>query len=309
MADNHIAACAWQPQKNPESVFEQKFTTGELPVEPNRYRLVWGRFCPWATPVVILIDLMGLDKVISKAAIYNLRHSGIDDDWFFGAADNDQDPVLGTSRLSENYRRADPDFTARPTIPALVDVKTGKVVNNNSDDLMNELSTAWSAYFDDAAPDIFPQEQDEAVLELNKMIVEDLTSIPGQIEQATSQETYEKLYHRYFDRLDWLDHRLGNNRFLLGDKLTQPDIRLFVNLVRFDVVYYAKDKLNQQRLEDYPNLWRYARVLYQIPAFSSNTDFQAIKEHFFKVSDDPVDSLDRVMPLGPDESRWKSFSI
>lgn len=307
MSDSVNAACAWHPRSNGNTAFEKKFTTGELPIEPNRYRLVWGRFCPWATPVAILIDLMGLDKVISKAAIYDLRHAGIDDDWFFGAGDHDQDPVLKTSRLSENYRKTDPDFNERPTIPALVDVTTGKVVSTSSDELMNELSTAWQAYFAPDAPDIFPNDQSEAILEMNHFIVDDLTAIPGQISSVTSQAAYEKLYQQYFDRLDWLEGRLSNNRFLLGDKLTQPDIRLFVDLVRFDVVFYFKDKLNKQRLDDYPNLWRYARDCYQIPAFRNNTDFQAIKAHFFRVSDDPVDSLDRVMPLGPDENRWSAY--
>lgn len=306
MADNN-AACAWHPRTKEDSLFEKKFTTGELPVEPNRYHFVWGRFCPWATPVAILIDLMGLDKVISKTAIYNLRHSGIDDDWFFGASEMDKDPVLGTSRLSENYKQTDPQFDQRPTIPALIDVKTGKVVNNNSDDLMNELSTAWQKYFDADAPDIFPNVQSEAILQLNDVIVKDLTAIPGQISTVTSQQDYEKLANHYFDRLDWLEERLATNRFLLGDKITQPDIRLFVDLVRFDLVFYYQSKLNKRRLDDYPNLWRYARDCYRIPAFRNNTDFQAIKEHFYQVSDDPITSLDRVLPTGPDESRWSAF--
>ncbi|MFD1125341.1 glutathione S-transferase C-terminal domain-containing protein [Lentilactobacillus raoultii] len=307
MANEKNAACAWHPRTSSDSLFEKKFTTGELPVEANRYHLVWGRFCPWATPVAILIDLVGLNKVISKTAIYNLRHAGIDDDWFFGALDDDQDPVLKTTRLSENYRKTDPQFKARPTIPALIDLKTGKVVNNSSDELMNELSTAWQSEFAVDVLDIFPNDQSEAILELNQMIVGDLTSIPGKLADVTSQTEYEKLAQQYFDRLDWLEERLGDNRFLLGDRLTQPDIRLFVDLVRFDVVFYFKDKLNKQRLDDYPNLWRYARECYQIPAFRQSTDFQAIKEHFFKVSDEPVESFDRIMPVGPDESRWSSF--
>lgn len=307
LANEKNAACAWHPRTSSDSLFEKKFTTDELPVEVNRYHLVWGRFCPWATPIAILIDLVGLNKVISKTAIYNLRHAGIDDDWFFGASDDDQDPVLKTTRLSENYRKTDPQFKARPTIPALIDLKTGKVVNNSSDELMNELSTAWQPEFAVDAPDIFPNDQSEAILELNQMIVSDLTSVPGKIADVTSQTEYEKLVQQYFDRLDWLEERLGDNRFLLGDRLTQPDIRLFVDLVRFDVVFYFKDKLNKQRLDDYPNLWRYARECCQIPAFRQNTDFQAIKEHFFKVSDEPVESFDRIMPVGPDESRWSSF--
>lgn len=306
MKDKTIsAACAWQPKPLASTIFEKKFTTGELPIEPNRYRLIWGRFCPWATPIAILLDYTGLNKVISKGAIYSLRHAGVDDDWFFGKADSDQDPILKTTRLSQNYRKADPKFDQRPSVPALVDIKTGKVVNNSSDQIMNELSTAWKSYFMADVPDIFPDDQSEAILALNRMIINDVTSIPGKITAVDSQVAYEKLAKQFFDRLDWFEERLGNNRFLLGDHITQPDIRLFVSLVRFDVVFYFKDKLNRKRLDEYPNLWRYARDCYQIPAFKQDTDFESIKAHFYQVSDEPVTSLDRVIPDGPDLSRWE----
>ncbi|WP_056949514.1 glutathione S-transferase C-terminal domain-containing protein [Lentilactobacillus kisonensis] len=298
-------ACAWQPNKATETPFSKKFSTGELPVEPNRYRLIWGRFCPWATPIATMLDYTGLDNVISKGAIYSLRHAGVDDNWFFGKGD-ETDPVLKTTSLRENFEKTDPEFTGRPTVPALVDIKTGKVVNDSSQGIMNELASAWKPYFKPGVKDVLPESNKSAVLEMANTIIEDITAIPGKIAGAQSQNEYEKLAKQYFDRLEWLDERLADQQYLLGEQITVPDFWLVVSLIRFDTVFYFKSKLNKKALTDFPNLWRYAKECYQLPAFKQNTDFQAIKEHFFKVSDDPVRSIDRMMPVGPDESKWNA---
>ncbi|GHP13293.1 glutathione-dependent reductase [Lentilactobacillus fungorum] len=297
------AACAWQPKETTSSPFSKRFSTGELPVEPNRYRLIWGRFCPWATPIATMIDYVGLDQVISKGVIYSLRHAGVDDNWFFGKGD-EKDPVLQTTSLRENFEKADPNFTDRPTIPALVDVKSGKVVNNSSQTIMNELAENWKAYFRTDVADILPEADKAAILRMADTIVKDITSIPGKIAGVSSQEAYQQLANQYFDRLTWLDQHLADRPFLMGDHVTVPDFWLTTSLIRFDTVFYFQSKLNLKPLTAFPNLWQYAKRCYQIPAFKQNTDFQAIKEHFFMVSDAPVESIDRVLPIGPDESKW-----
>ena len=155
---NNGDACGL-PSRQPEvSPFSKKFSTGELPVEPNRYHYVWAKFCPWATPAAIMIDYTGLNRVISKFATYPLRHSGIDDDWFFGRDAADEDPVLHTTRLSENYKKAVPNFSARPTVPALIDLTTGGVVNDSSRDIMFELGGQWKAFFSEKVPDVYPDD-------------------------------------------------------------------------------------------------------------------------------------------------------
>lgn len=299
-------ACSWQPKKTTDSPFSKKFSTGELPIETNRYRLIWGRFCPWATPIATMIDYTGLDQVISKGAIYSLRHAGVNDNWFFGKGDQ-KDPVLQTTSLRENFEKVDPSFTDRPTVPALVDVKTGKVVNNSSQEIMNELASSWQPYFKEGVADVLPASERTPILTLTSQIITDITSIPGQIAAVKSQSEYKKLANQYFDRLQWLDDRLAQRQFLMGDNLTVPDFWPVVSLIRFDTVFYFQSKLNQKQLTDFPNLWRYAKTCYQIPAFKQDTDFQAIKEHFYQVSDDPVDSLSRIIPLGPDESKWDEW--
>lgn len=297
-------ACALPSQKK-QTASSQRFSNGELPIEPNRYHYVWAKFCPWATPGAIMIDYTGLNQVISKFPIYPLRHAGIVDDWFFGKNDDDEDPLLHTTRLSENYKKTVPNFLARPTVPALIDLKTGGVVNDSSLDIMTELAGNWKKYFATDVPDVYPDSLKGEIDEMNTQIITDITSVPGKITGVDSQAEYEMLFNQYFDRLDKLDARLADQRFLMGDHITLPDFWLVVSLIRFDLVFYFKSKLNKKRLDEYPNLWRYARECYQIPAFKQNTDFNAIKQFFFQTSDDPVTSFDRVIPVGPDLDRWE----
>lgn len=305
LQNESTVACAWQPQeKSTASAFNQRFSTGELSVVPHRYTLVWGAFCPWATPVAIVINLLKLDRVIDKSPVYALRWAGIDDDWFFGQH-NEVDPILKTNRLSENYRKTDPDFKGRAGVPALVDIKTGKVVNNNPNGLLVELVQAWQAFTPTEVPDLFPSKQQAKILKINRQIIDNLSTVVGKIETATSQTAYVALAKRYFDQLEVFDSRLAHQPYLLGESITLSDILLFVRLVRFDVVYYYKDKLNQKPLTAFPNLWAYAKRLYHLPAFKKTTDFLAIKQHFFQVAEDNHD-FEHFLPVGPDTGKWES---
>lgn len=310
MADNN-QACEWHPGKA-SATSEKKtldltalFSTGELPIESDRYRLIWGKFCPWATPVAIELELLGLDKVVSNGVVQPLRRVGLPTDWVFGADDSVKDPVLNIARLSESYRQVEPDFDGRASVPTLVDVKTGKAVNNQSADLLNEFARYWRDYQDTDAPDIYPENRANEVAALDQIILTDISQVPGEIQSVKSQSEYDELAQRFFNRLEWLDNQLADSKYVLGDQITLPDIRLFVSLVRFDVVYYYQNKLNAHRLVDYQNLWRYAKALYKQPAFKNNTDFDAIEKHFYQVSEEPVTGFDRVIPFGIDLDKWK----
>lgn len=296
-------ACAWQPVANKKNVYNKRFSTGELPVEPNRYTLVWGPFCPWATPVSMLIDLLGLNTVIAKSPVFPLRHSGVDTDWFFGKKDTDEDPILKTNRLSNLYQNADPDFNDRATVPTLVDIKTGKAVNNDSGILLTELATTWTAYEATDAPDTFPEDKRAQILEYDQKIIDNLSNVINTIGDVTSQAAYDKLSSQFFNQLLEFDKLLSNRDFLLGDAVTISDLLLFARLIRFDLVFYFQKKLNQKRLEDFPNLWRYTKQCYALPAFKNNTDFKAIKQHFIQGSVD-VHDFTHVLPTGPDTSKW-----
>lgn len=287
-----------------EPQFTASFLTGELPVEAGRYRLVWSRHCPWANRISIAIDLLGLDKVISKGVVDPLRPAGVVGDWFFTLDPDEKDPVLGVHSLGECYRKADPDFDQRATVPALVDVKTGKVVNNDYHVLDAELAVAFKDYIAKDAPDIYPEDLREDIDALNIILYADVNLAVNLAALVGTQAEYEFYYDKIFDRLDWLEERLSTRRYLMGDTITLPDIRLFVTLSRFDLVFYQKYFVNKKRLVDYPNLWNYAKDLYSNPAFGNNTDFDSMRKRFYYVDHTPFADLKRIVPKGPDDSRW-----
>ncbi|GHP14752.1 hypothetical protein YK48G_21770 [Lentilactobacillus fungorum] len=278
---------------------------GELPVEANRYRLIWSAACPWATRSVIAINLLGLNQVISIGKASPLRPKIDHADWAFTLDDGDVDPVLKIHYLSEAYLKADPNYTGRPTVPAVVDLKSGKVVNNDYFKLTNYFEVEWQKFQKPDAPDLYPQDLREDIDALNDIIFHDVNNGVYKAGFATSQAAYEDAYDHLFYRLDWLEERLSHHRFLFGNQLTDSDIRLYTTLARFDTAYYDKFKCNKQRLRDYDNLWNYARDLYRIPAFKNATEFDAIKLHYH-VSGHLAGTADQfqVLPKGPDQSVW-----
>lgn len=278
---------------------------GEIPVEANRYRLVWTKQCPYATRVAIAISLLGLDNVISKGLVDPLRPAGVVGDWFFTLDPGEVDPVLKTHSLGESYRKADPQYKDRVTVPAIVDIQTGKVVNNNYHHLINELDVAWTKYQPADAPDLYPEDLREDIDALDKILYGDLNLAISAAADAESQADYEKYYDQVFARLDWIEERLGKHRFLIGNKVTDPDIRLYVILIWFDIVDYQKLYLNKKRLIDYPNLWNYAKDLYSIPGFKNNTGFEDIKQRVYYVDHTPFKDFPRLVPKGPDLSVWE----
>ena len=306
---NKVASSNFNERKKFEDYqspqFNQLFSDGSLPVEKNRYRLIWSKHCPWATRIAIAIDLLGLDKVISKGAVDPLRPAGVIGDWFFTLNQDDEDPILHTKSLSESYLKADSEYKLRTTVPALVDVKTGKVVNNDYNTLIDELAIAWKKYQNKNAPDLYPENIRIDIDALNKIIYTDINAAVNEAGLARSQADYEKYYNRVFDRLDWLEERLSQQRYLFGSAITDTDVRLFATLSRFDIVFYQKYYVNKKRLVDYPNLWNYSKDLYAIPAFRNNTDFDAIKKRFYQVDHTPQNDLTRIIPKGPDLSIWE----
>ena len=302
-------SCGFNPKriqtKNQKGsiALNKRFSTGELPVEANRYRLILGKFCPWATQVAIEIDYLGLDQVISKGVVYPLRRNNLPAEWWFGDQDEIKDPVLQISRLSETYQRVFPTITDRSSVPTLVDVKSGQAVNNNPDVLLDELALDWQKFANENRKAFYPQNDRKKFRAQAVDILENVNQLPGKITAVKSQAEYEKLAKVFFDHLAKYDEILQQQKYLWGDHLTQLDIRLFVTLVRFDLVYYYLNKLSCRQLTDYPALWAYAKCLYQLPAFKNNTDFNAIKLHFYQVDDQKVTSFERILPL-LNEEKW-----
>ncbi|MDR2194595.1 MAG: glutathione S-transferase C-terminal domain-containing protein [Treponema sp.] len=283
---------------------QNRFTTpfgsgaGELPVEAGRYRLLWARVCPWAHRQIIAFKILGLDEVISVGTANPVRTS---QGWEFSLDPQGVDPVLGIRFLSEAYAKADPDYTGRATVPAVVDITTGKVVNNDYFKLTNYWETVWAPFHKQGAPDLYPQELRAEIDALNETLFHEVNNAVYKAGFAQSQTEYEKAYDVLFARLDQLEDRLSRQRYLFGNRITDSDIRLYVTLARFDIAYHTVFKANRNRLIDFPNLWNYAKDLYQTPGFGDTTDFDAIKRGYhLNRGRNPY----QILALGPDLSIW-----
>jgi putative glutathione S-transferase len=287
-----------------------RFTTpfgageGELPVEPGRYRLIWSAACPWATRQMIVRGLLGLEEVFSVGTVDPIRPQKEYSDWAFTLDGGGVDPVLKVKYLSDLYLKTDPEYRGRFTVPAVVDIPSGTVVNNDYFNLSYYWETVWRDFHKPGAPDLFPEDLREDIIALNDIIFREVNNGVYRAGFARSQEAYEAAYTTVFRRLDWLDGRLSAGRYLFGSRLTDSDIRLWVTLARFDAAYYNAFRLNRNRLADFPNLWAYARDLYQIPAFGENTYFDHIKAHYHLCCD-PGNRFG-IVPRGPDLSIWDS---
>jgi putative glutathione S-transferase len=276
------------------------FTTGELTVAADRYRLVWAAMCPTAQRTVIVRNLLGLDKVISLGEVESTKGP---EGWQFSLDPDGLDPELGIRYLLQAYQAADPGFAGAATVPALIDATTGAVVYSDEWHLANELEAAWTPFQAATAPNLYPEALRPHIDQLNAVLVEDLFDGVYAISDATTQEEYDAPFQRVFARLDDLEAMLSNSRFLFGDEITDSDILLYVWLVRFDVSYYLNKGVNWRRLNEYPNLWEYARDLYQTPAFGSTTDFEAIKRGYALA--DATKNPNGIVPGGPDTAGWQ----
>ncbi|HEV7980080.1 glutathione S-transferase family protein [Amycolatopsis sp.] len=269
------------------------------PVEPGRYRLVVSRACPWANRAVIVRRLLGLEPVLSMG-ICGPTHDARS--WTFDLDPGGRDPVLGIERLQEAFFARDPDYPLGITVPAIVDVPSGKVVTNDFAQLTLDLSSEWRAYHRVGAPDLYPERHRDEIDRINADVFKDVNNAVYQAGFAGSQEAYERAYHKLFTRLDVLSEHLSTRRYLVGDTITEADIRLFTTLVRFDAVYHGHFKCNRTKLTEMPVLWAYTRDLFQTPGFGDTIDFAQIKEHYYVVHRDVNPS--GIIPAGPDLSGW-----
>ena len=294
--------------KRQGALFSRQFGAeeGALPVEKNRYRLIWAKPCPWSHRAVIVRKILGLEDAISLGEVDPIRPLVSRIDWAFTLDENEKDPILGIKYLSEIYLKTDPNYSGRPTVPVLIDVKEEKVVHNDYFILTNQLATDWAPFHREHAPNLYPEHLRTQIDELNEVIYEDVNNGVYKCGFAKSQRAYEKAYDALFARLEQLDERLSKRRFLFGDFITDADVRLYVTLVRFDVAYYSVFKANKKRLVDFPNLWGYARDLYRTPGFYDTTDFDAIKKHYYLSARLSPDALEEemIIPKGPDLSGW-----
>jgi putative glutathione S-transferase len=284
---------------------QNRFTTpfgngpGELTVEAGRYRLIVSPGCPWAHRQLIAFSLLGLEQAISIGRVGPRTEQG----WEFSLDPGGVDPVLGIRYLAEAYEKADPEYTGRATVPAVVDIQSGKVVNNDYFKLTNYWETVWAPFHKPDAPDLYPQELRNDIDALNEVLFHEVNNAVYKAGFAQTQAEYEKAYDLLFERLDILEERLSTQRYLFGSRITDSDIRLWVTLARFDAGYYMAFKTNRDRLVDFPNLWNYAKDLFQTPGFGETTDFETIKRGYQLISNAERNPFG-IVSAGPDQSGW-----
>lgn len=269
------------------------------PVEPGRYRLVAARACPWANRAIIVRRLLGLEDVLSMG-LCGPTHD--ERSWTFDLDPGEVDPVLKIPRLQDAYFARFPDYERGITVPAIVDVPTGQVVTNDYPHITLDLSTEWTQYHREGAPELYPEELRDEIDEVAELVFRDVNNGVYRCGFAGSQSAYESAYDRLFARLDWLEERLTTRRYLVGDTITEADVRLFTTLARFDAVYHGHFKCNRNKLSEMPALWGYTRDLFQTPGFGDTIDFVQIKQHYYMVHTDINPT--GIVPKGPDLSGW-----
>lgn len=233
-----------------------------------------------------------LKKLEDVISISYLEPAMLENGWTF----REPDPLTGARYLYEVYQRADPRYTGRATVPVLWDKRTGTIVNNESSDIVRMLNSEFNAFTDDRT-DYYPAELAAEIDALNARIYETVNNGVYRAGFAARQEAYESAVRTLFESLDWLEALLSRQRYLLGDRLTEADWRLFPTLVRFDAVYYGHFKCNLRHVYEYPALWAYTRELYQIPGIAATVAIDEYKAHYYGSHRHINPS--GIVPLGP----------
>ena len=259
--------------------------------EAGRYHLYVSLACPWAQRTLIMRRLKGLETLISVTVVH--PHM-LDQGWEFRP---EPEPLYGATRLYELYARADAHYTGRVSVPVLWDKKTESIVCNESAEIIRMFNTAFNTLTGDTN-DYYPAALQKEIDAVNAFVYDNINNGVYRCGFATAQKAYEKAYDALFAALDAIETRLAQHAFLVGERLTEADIRLYTTLIRFDAVYYSHFKCNRNRICDMPNLWRYLKALYAMPAFRKTTDFEHIKQHYYysHASINPT----RIVPKGPE---------
>lgn len=267
---------------------------GGFAAEAGRYHLYVSLACPWAHRTLIFRKLKGLEDMVDLSVVHHFMGS---DGWTFKEGDGViQDSVNHASKLHEVYTKADPNYTGRVTVPILWDKKTSTIVNNESSEIIRMFGEAFDGI--GAKPgSYYPEALQDEIDAVNERVYNTVNNGVYRCGFATAQEAYEEAFEALFDTMDWLEERLSNQRYLVGDSVTEADWRLFTTLLRFDPVYFGHFKCNLRRVVDYPNLWGYTRQLYQWPGVAETVDMHHIKSHYYG-SHETINPS-RIVPVGP----------
>jgi len=268
---------------------------GGFAAESGRYHLYVAYACPWAHRALIFRALKGLTDHVGVSVVHpDMLSEGWElDDSYPGATG---DRLYGLRYLRELYLKVDPKMSGRVTVPVLWDAARETIVSNESSEIIRMFNSAFDRITGNTG-DFWPEDLREGIDEVNARIYDTVNNGVYKAGFATSQAAYDAAVHPLFDSLDWLEAHLGENRYLMGARITEADWRLFTTLIRFDLVYHTHFKCNRARIMDYPNLWGYVRELYQWPGVRETVNFDHIVRHYY-YSHDTVNPH-RIIPINP----------
>ena len=268
---------------------------GEFPAEPGRYHLYVSYACPWAHRTLIFREIKELSDLITVSVVHpDMLSDGWTFDTDFPGATGDT--LYGLPFARDIYLKADPKISGRVTVPILWDKKRETIVSNESSEIIRMFNSAFNEVTGNT-DDYWPEEMRDAIEEVNERIYDTLNNGVYRSGFATSQDAYDEAVTQLFDTMDWLEDRLSQNRYLMGDRITEADWRLVPTLFRFDPVYHLHFKCNRKRVIDYPNLWAYARELYQWPGVAKTVNFDHIVRHYH-YSHESINPH-RIIPINP----------
>ena len=279
-----------------ESGFRDRVTSDRssgFKAEPGRYYLVAAPSCPWAHRTMLMRQLKGLEDTIPILQSDLPKGQG----WAYSRGFDDLRPVDGVFHVHQVYSAARPGFTGRATVPVLWDRETRTIVNNESSEIIRMLNSEFDE-FGNAALDLYPTALRGAIDETNDFVYDAINNGVYRCGFAKTQAAYEQSFRKLFAALDSIEQRLGRQRYLVGDRFTEADLRLFPTLVRFDAVYYSHFKCNLRRLADYHNLSNYTRDIYQMPGVAESVDIPRIKLGYYGGMRNLNPS--GIIPLGPE---------
>lgn len=277
---------------------------GKFQPEAGRYHLYVCLACPWASRCLMMRKLKGLEEIISLSVVNPVM---LEHGWTFEDRPGViADPIIDADYMHEIYTHVDPTYSGRVTVPVLYDKKTDTIVNNESSDIIRMMNTAFDEI--GATPgDYYPADLRDEINDINDYVYDHVNNGVYKAGFATEQQVYEKEAQNVDDALAKLNDRLEHQDYLVGDQLTEADIRLFTTLIRFEHVYFGHFKCNLHHLTEYPHLWEYTKRIYNYENLADTVDFDHIQTHYYKSH--TMINPNQIIPAGPDLDLSVSESI
>ncbi len=274
---------------------------GGFNAEPGRYHLYVSYACPWAHRTLIFRELKDLSDHVSVSIVHpEMMENG----WSFktGIQGTTGDTLNGLDYAHQIYTRADPQYSGRVTVPVLWDKHLETIVSNESSEIIRMFNSAFDGITGNT-DDYWPEAMRDEIEKVNARVYSDINNGVYKCGFASTQEAYDAAVHPLFETLEWLEQRLSSKRYLMGDRITESDWRLFTTLIRFDPVYHLHFKCNRNRLIDFPNLWAFTRELYQWPGVAPTVNMEHIVRHYY-YSHNSINPH-RIIPINPVLDYWE----